>query len=244
MSIPKKIHYCWFGDKPIPEEYSNYISGWKKMCPDYEIKKWDLNNYNYTKSEYTKHAFENKKWAFLSDYARINIINQYGGIYLDVDVELIRSYDDLLNNTSFFGIEKNFDRQLYINTGLGFGSQKNNPVLRDIIDLYDNLDVEKDEEFVPCPILQRPIFEKYGFSQKNRIQKLNNMTVYPTEYFASKDSFGKITISKKTVSIHHYAALWQDEKGGNTLLFRRCVNLFGIKNGEYIYQIIKRIKRR
>ena len=244
MAIPKVIHYCWFGDKSIPKKHSEYISGWKNICPDYEIQKWDLSNYDYTKSEYTKRAFANKKWAFLSDYARIDIINQYGGIYLDVDVELIRSYDDLLNNTSFFGIEKNFDKQLYINTGLGFGSQKNNPVLRDIIDLYDNLDVDKDEVFVPCPILQRPVYEKYGFSQKNRIQKLNNMTIYPTEYFAPKDSFGKITISKKTVSIHHYAALWQDEKGGNTLLFRRCVNLFGRKNGEYIYQIIKRIKRR
>ena len=244
MAIPKVIHYCWFGDKSISKKHSEYNSGWKNICPDYEIQKWDLSNYDYTKSEYTKLAFAKKKWAFLSDYARIDIINQYGGIYLDVDVELIRSYDDLLNNTSFFGIEKNFDKQLYINTGLGFGSQKNNPVLRDIIDLYDNLDVDKDEVFVPCPILQRPVFEKYGFSQKNRIQKLNNMTIYPTEYFAPKDSFGKITISKKTVSIHHYAALWQDEKGGNTLLFRRCVNLFGRKNGEYIYQIIKRIKRR
>lgn len=167
MSISKIIHYCWFGDNPIPEEYSNCISGWKKMCPDYEIKKWDLCNYDYTKSEYTKHAFENEKWAFLSDYARIDIINQYGGIYLDVDVELLRSYDEFLNDFSFFGVEKDFDRQLYINTGLGFGSEKNNPIFQDILSEYDT-NILKNNSFAPCPILQRPVFEKYGFIQKNR----------------------------------------------------------------------------
>ena len=243
MPIPKVIHYCWFGDKPIPKEYSNYISGWKRMCPDYEIIKWDLSNYDYTKSEYTKHAFENKKWAFLSDYARIDIIYQYGGIYLDVDVELLKGFDEFLNDFAFFGIEKDFDRQLYISTGLGFGSEKNNPILKDILSEYDT-NILKNDPFAPCPILQRPIFEQYGFVQKNRIQKLDNLTIYPMEYFAPMDSFGKLRVTKKTVSIHHYAALWQDGKGGNTLLFRRCVNLFGRKNGEYIYQIIKRIKRR
>ena len=119
--IPKIIHYCWFGGNDKSELVERCISSWKKYCPDYKIIEWNENNYNVNKNKYTKYAYERQKWAFVSDYARIDIINTYGGFYLDTDVELMKSLDDLINNEIYFGIEKNTNK---ISTGLGFGSVK------------------------------------------------------------------------------------------------------------------------
>ena len=96
MAIPKKIHYCWFGRNEIPEKTLRCIESWKKYCPDYEIIQWNEDNYDINKIPYMKDAYKEKKWAFVSDYARLDVIYQYGGIYLDTDVELVNSLDDLL----------------------------------------------------------------------------------------------------------------------------------------------------
>ena len=102
--IPKKIHYCWFGGNPLPELAIRCIESWKKYCPDYEIIRWDESNYDVTKNKYMYQAYENKRWGFVPDYARLDIIYNYGGIYLDTDVELLNSLDDLLDQKCFLGI--------------------------------------------------------------------------------------------------------------------------------------------
>ena len=103
--IQKKIHYCWFGHSEIPMQYKENIESWKKYCPDYEIIEWNENNYDITRNKYMFQAYQNKKWGFVPDYARIDIINTYGGIYLDLDVEIIKSFDYLLQFDMFCGLK-------------------------------------------------------------------------------------------------------------------------------------------
>ena len=116
MSIPKIIHYCWFGGKPLPNTAIKCIRSWKKHCPDYEIHCWNEKNFDINVCPYVKEAYEEKAWAFVSDYARLWIIYNYGGIYLDTDVELLKNIDNLLKYDVFMG----FENKQYVNTGVGF----------------------------------------------------------------------------------------------------------------------------
>ena len=127
--IPKIIHYCWFGGNEIPENDKKCIESWKKYCPDYKIIRWDESNYDYKKNSYMREAYEAKKWGFVPDYARLDIIYNYGGIYLDTDVELLKSLDEILDCEGFFG----FESENLVNLGLGFGAVKGNEIIRDMM---------------------------------------------------------------------------------------------------------------
>ena len=132
MSIPKVIHYCWFGGNPKSKLIENCINSWRKKCPDYEIIEWNESNFDINCCDYVKEAYEAKKWAFVSDFARLKIIYDNGGIYLDTDVELISSLEKFLEYDSYFG----FEDSEHINTGLGFGAVKHNPILEVMINDY------------------------------------------------------------------------------------------------------------
>ena len=119
MSIPKVIHYCWFGGNPLPKSAEKCIKSWQKYCPDYEIVCWNEENFDITQNRYAKEAYEAGKWAFVSDYARLKVIFDHGGIYLDTDVELLKNIDFLLRNACFFGIQQ---QDNMCATGLGFGA--------------------------------------------------------------------------------------------------------------------------
>ena len=145
--IPKVIHYCWFGGNPLPEEAKRCIESWKKYCPDYKIIEWNENNYDVNSNEYMKAAYKEKKWAFVSDYARIDVVYKYGGIYMDTDVELVKELDSFLNDRMYCGWEMRdplLDKlgRSYENSvafGLGFGAEKGHPALKKILDLYDRI---------------------------------------------------------------------------------------------------------
>ena len=124
MTIPRKIHYCWFGGNELPDLAIHCINSWKIHCPDYEVICWDETNSDLSSCEFVIEAYKQKKWAFVSDYMRLKIIEEHGGIYLDIDVELLKSLDDFLVLDAFMGFENT--RPYYVNSGLGFGSQKNN----------------------------------------------------------------------------------------------------------------------
>ena len=134
--IPKKIHYCWFSGNKMPKEFEAYIASWKKNCPDYEIIRWDETNYDVSRNTYMKDAYKEKRWGFVPDYARFDIIYQEGGIYLDTDVELLKSLDPLLDNPCFLG----FEDKNHINPGLGFGAERGNPVIKALCDMYKQID--------------------------------------------------------------------------------------------------------
>lgn len=219
--IPKIIHYCWFGGNPLPPSALKCIESWKKYCPDYKIIEWNESNYDVNKNRYMSDAYKEKKWAFVSDYARLDVIYQYGGVYFDTDVELIKPIDYLLKNKLFCGWEErdqnyrlkypNFENS--VNFGLGYGAEKGNIILRDILDLYDHLSFYNTDgslNLVACPHYQTEILNKYGLDDSRRtLQRLKFATVYPEDFFSPKSiTTGKINLTKNTVSIHHFSMSW------------------------------------
>ena len=129
--IPKIIHYCWFGGNEIPEHDKKCIESWKKYCPDYKIIRWDESNYDYKKNSYMREAYEAKKWGFVPDYARLDIVYEHGGIYLDTDVELVKNIDELLEHKAYMGFEVGGE---FVSPGLGFGAEKNFPLFKKMME--------------------------------------------------------------------------------------------------------------
>ncbi len=210
--IPKIIHYCWFGNKEIPENLQEYINSWKRLMPDYEIKRWDETNYDINKCSYIKEAYEAKKWAFVTDYVRLDVCYRYGGIYLDTDVEVIKSFDDLLYLDGFMGMEAGKNNKPSIGTGLALGMKKGLPIGKILRDEYHKMHFKKEDgtyDLTPCPKIQTKILKKYGFKLENKIQTIKGITIFPSEYFCPMSQYTGITnITNNTHSIHHYTASW------------------------------------
>ena len=209
--IPKKIHYCWFGGNPIPEKDKKCIESWKKFCPDYEIIRWDESNYDIRKNKFISQAYDMKKWAFVSDYARLDIIYNNGGIYLDTDVELVKNLDILLENEAFMGFEKG----RVVATGLGFGAIPHQKGIKLLRDSYDNLEfVDKrgnqlSAEKTNCPIINSKVLTENGALMNDQMQNVLGITLYPTEYFCPLNSTtGELNCTENTYSIHRYSMSW------------------------------------
>ncbi len=212
--IPKTIHYCWFGRGPKPRLAEKCIASWKKHCPDYEIIEWNEDNYDVTKNPYMAAAYQEKKWGFVPDYARLDIIYNHGGIYLDTDVEIVRSMDDLLDNEAFAGIEygETYTSGAYIALGLGFGAEKHSQAIKAFLDSYENLSFYHEDgslNLTPSPVINLACAEKMGFDRSNTLQRLEHLTIYPSEYFCPLDNIsGELKRSKNTHTIHWFAASW------------------------------------
>jgi len=209
--IPKIIHYCWFGRNPLPELAIKCIKSWKKYLPDYEIKEWNEDNYDVRKIPYISQAYDAKKYAFVSDYARFDILYQYGGIYFDTDVEVIKDMTPIIVNGAFMGVEN----VGAIAAGLGIGAPAQIEIFKEILDSY------KEERFVKSDgsldlknVVTRvsEIFYKYGFTKEDKIQKIEDITIYPKEYFCPINHVVNIDIKPNTYTIHHYAASWLSGK--------------------------------
>ncbi len=206
--IPKIIHCCWFGGNPLPELAQKCIASWKKFLPDYEIKEWNEENYDIRKIPYIAQAYDAKKYAFVSDYARFDILYQQGGLYFDTDVEVIKPLDEILKRGAFAGVE----RAGSLAAGLGLASPAASPVYKEILDSYKNSSFIKDDgsmDLTTVVTRVSDIFKKHGFTDKNEIQTVAGVTVYPTEYFCPKDYVsGKINITRNTHTIHWYDGSW------------------------------------
>lgn len=213
--IPKKIHFIWIGEKKLPDEYNKYIASWKKYNPDYEIIKWDENNYDFTSGRYIKEAYEAKAWGFVTNYVRLDIIYRYGGIYLDTDVEAISNFDKMLNDKAFFCMGS-YDR---INTGCGFGGVKNHPIFKDMMNEFNKIGflVDGKPNKRPCHAYINPIIKKYGFNIDNQYQNNNKIALYTKDIMSPLTIEGmKDDFTESTVSIHHEKGTWknEDEKKG------------------------------
>lgn len=210
--IPKKIHYCWFGDNPIPDRYKKWMESWRKFCPDYEIIEWNESNYDITKNKYMYQAYQCKKWGFVPDYARLDIIYNEGGIYLDTDVELIRNLDDMLYQKGFAG----FESEGVVAFGLGFGAIKGLPIIRELRDSYDEMEfllTESTKNLVASPVIQTNFLKKKGLLTNGTFQIIDGLSIYPEKVFCGKHMTStQIVIDKETRSIHHYDASWQDSE--------------------------------
>ena len=209
--IPRIIHYCWFGGAEPPEEVKRCIKSWEQHCPGYQIIRWDEANYDYTKYTFAKEAYEQKKWAFVSDVARLDVVYQYGGIYLDTDVELVKPIDFLLEEQAFMGIEKG----RFVATGLGFGAQAGHKLIAENLDAYSQMKFIMNDgnlNLIPCPRVTTTILEQYGFKRKDEMQIIEGIKIFPSEYFCPMLlSDGSAEITNKTISIHHYAGTWTSD---------------------------------
>lgn len=219
--IPKIIHYCWFGKKEIPDLYKQYINSWKRHCPDYQIIRWDESNYDYTKTMYTKEAYETGKWAFVSDYARLDIVYNYGGIYLDVDVEILKNFDLLLRNDMFCSFEKGN----LVNTGLGFGAVKGFTELGKMRDMYQNIHFLQEDgslNLTACTKYQTDYLVNRGLERNGKLQVINGIRVLPRTVLSPIDFYGISDMtSDETFAVHHYAASWFSEKNSKDILLRK-----------------------
>lgn len=211
-NIPKIIHYCWFGNKPLPKLERRCIESWKKYCPEYKIKRWSENNFDVNQIPYIQQAYRAGKYAFVSDYARFSVLEKYGGIYLDTDVELIRPLDEIIAKGSYVGCEKDFDEGIRLAPGLGIAAPPHNNLIHEIISFYNTLDfVRKDGTLNQTTIVQytTELFQKHGLKNIPGIQKIEDFYVYPKEYFCPQHpETGKLHITPNTYSIHHYSASW------------------------------------
>lgn len=224
--IPKIIHYCWFGGKPLPKIVKKCIASWEKICPDYEIRRWDETNFDVNMHPFMKAAYENKSWAFVSDYARLKIIYDNGGIYLDTDVELIRSLDDLLTNECFLSVES--EPGGMIATGLGFGASPKNEAVKEMLEVYDNVTFQTDNtKEIACPIYNTKPFLSSGYQcGANYIQRIKGTTILPTEYFAPIDPItSEMHLTKNTYGIHWGTASWATGMHKLKVKFRMFIGL-------------------
>ncbi len=208
--IPKVIHYCWLGGNPLPKSAVKCIESWKKYCPDYEIKEWNEKNLDFENvPDFVRQAYESKAWGFVPDFFRLWIIYNYGGIYLDTDVQMIKNFDSLLDDESFCG----FEADEFINFGHGFGAEKNNKMIYEHMKLYDNISFFNPDGTLnktPSPIITTNWLKSKGVVlSTDKIQTVDGMKIYPADYFSPKSFNTGITrITENTFSIHQYDASW------------------------------------
>lgn len=212
--IPKIIHYCWFGRGEKPRLAQKCIASWKKYCPGYEIIEWNEDNFDVYMNGYTRMCYENRKYAFLSDYVRLYVVYQHGGLYFDTDVELLRNPDMLLDQAAFFGFETDGVRKTddhepsmnlgWVASGLGFGSVPGGVALKAMLDEYAPL-LDGTCGTVMCPQLNTNALVKLGLKQDGSYQKYSWGTVYPAEYFNPYESTtGRLCKTRNTISVHWY----------------------------------------
>ncbi len=221
--IPRKIHYCWFGGNPLPESARICIATWKKYCPDYEIVEWNESNFDVNCNEYAREAYEAGKWAFVSDVARLYALVNYGGVYLDTDVELIKPLDDFLSYEAFSGFE--------VKDRIGAGVMaciKGHPFFAELLAGYRNSHfVNKDSSYDTTPNVYRitNTCVKYGLKLDNSLQTINGFTLFPCDYFYPMDFETRtITVTDNSHCIHRYDGSWKSEE------YQYYVKLFSIYN--------------
>lgn len=219
MSIPKIIHYCWLGGSQKPESVLKCIESWKKYCSDYEIREWNESNLNIAINDYTRQAYEAKAWGFVPDYLRLWIVYNYGGIYLDTDVQIIKSFDPLLSFPAFCGFERgtNDVDGYYVNFGQGFGAESHNEAILQHMEIYHDLlykNLDGSFNRIASPHYTTDVLVKQGLSRKhNSYQKLENIIVFSDDYFCPKSfATGIVKISSNTYSIHQFDGSWYSEE--------------------------------
>ena len=232
MSIPKVIHYCWFGKGKMPPIVEKCVKSWKKYCPDYEIICWNEDNFDLTQNRYMREAYEAGKWAFVSDFVRLKVVHDHGGIYLDTDVEIIKPIDPLLAYSGYMG----FDEKSLVCTGLGFGAEAGNEIIGEFLRDYDELPfvlADGSYDLTPCPDRNTAALKRLGMDTGNTDQVFMGMKFLPREYLCPMEYYtGKKTITKNTYSIHHYCASWTSAVTKRTTRIKRII---GVKWYDRLY---------
>lgn len=228
----KKIHYCWFGEKKLPRSVKKCIKTWKKILPDYEIKEWNEKNFDINSCSFVKEAYENKKWAFVSDYVRIYALYKEGGIYLDTDVKLLKDISNITDKDMFLG----FEDSGYMGTAVIGVKNKENKYIKEILDYYNQIEHFNLETIYNYanPVIITRIIKKYDYYVNEKGVKIfdNNIFVYPRDYFFPLSyDYSERVYTKNTCMVHLFNATWQDRGEKRTVAINRK---FGPYLGEKI----------
>lgn len=231
-SIPKIIHYCWFGRAPLPPLALRCIASWRKFLPDYEIREWTEDNFNVNQTDYTREAYAAGKYAFVSDYARFFLLYKYGGIYFDTDVEVIRPLDEILSHGAFMGFETDAKRGRAphggsVAPGLGLGVNPGLGLVKTLRDYYHGRhfvfhpDIRSQETVVH---ITTRLLREAGLRAEPGIQTVGDIHIYPSEYFCPVNvTTGHLHITPRTLTIHHYAGTWTGGKFSLALRLKRLL---------------------
>lgn len=240
MAIPKKIHYCWFGRGQKPDLAIKCINSWKKHLPGYELIEWNEDNFDINSNQYVKEAYESKKYAFVTDYVRLYALYHHGGIYMDTDVEVLKSLDRFLVNQAFTGCE---NENLCV-TGT-MAAEKGHQWIKDLLDYY------KDKKFIlsdgsydtktNTQSITETTIENYGWQQKNIYQELKKgLIIYPFEVFCAKDlKTGKIQPTNNTYTIHHFSGSWHTK---TDKMKGKIIRFIGPKATRIVVKLKRKIK--
>ena len=243
--IPKIIHYCWFGGNPLPELAQKCINSWRTHCKGYEIIEWNEKVFNIeTAPLYVRQAYENKKWAFVSDYVRLYALVTMGGVYLDTDVEIIKPIDVFLVHRAFSGFET-VDR---IPTGI-MSCEKGYPLFSELLSYYDNISFIKQDGSLDLTTNVEIITKhciQLGLIPNNQYQVIMGFALYPNDFFCPKDSgTGKIHCTENTYTIHHFSGSWISEKDKKEQKrYNRFISTLGSRYGEVLYVSINTLKEK
>lgn len=242
--IPKIIHYCWFGRGKKSELALKCIESWKKYCPDYEFMEWSEDNFDICSNTYVKEAYESKKYAFVTDYVRLYALLNYGGIYMDTDVELVGNLDRFLDHQAFSG----FEEDGFVPTGL-MASEKGFSLFKELIDYY------KDAKFIledgslnttTNTFTITKTVEKYGLEKNGKFQVIEGFALYPKEYFCPlNDATGKVNATNNTVAIHWFSKSWMPRSIQYRSKITRIIHrIFGENSLKWVKKIEMKIRNR
>ncbi len=210
--IPRIIHAIWFSGDPMPDLYRRCLESWRKYSPDYEIKIWDRDTYRPKKCLFYEQAIAHGNWSFASDYARADLLYRYGGVYMDLDVEMLRPIDDLLYNDAYMSFES-LDR---IECGSGMGAEPGHPILKEICESYENRPYFKDDgtwDTSTCPVRYTEVIEKHGLTKNGGFQFVEDITIYPFEMLTCKSfDTGIIYRTEYSYTLHHHNGSWIPDK--------------------------------
>ena len=215
QSIPHVIHYCWFGNAELGELEEKCLASWAQFCPDYAIERWNESNFDVTCNDFVAGAYQNKKWAFVSDYARFKILYERGGVYLDTDVELVKSLNSLVGGGAYLGYETDPDEVAGKNgtlaAGLGMAFPAGHPFLARVLDVYESVPFPDEGNLGDYTVVRvvTKLLEEDGLRPILDGQVVDGVTLLPRRYLNPMDRFtGSIEVGPDTVSIHHYSASW------------------------------------
>jgi mannosyltransferase OCH1-like enzyme len=240
--IPKIIHYCWFGGKPLPKSAIKCINSWKKFFPDYEIKEWNESNFDVNMMPFTREAYDAKKFAFVSDVARFWILYKEGGIYFDTDVEVIASMDDIVERGPFMGIEKMnvFEKGWpAVAPGLGLGTEAGDVFYREMLEHYrDSHYSDGEGNQLPGTVVMHcsQMLRKRGLQPTDQLQQVAGIWIYPSDYFCPlNDITGVLTKTNNTRTIHWYSKTWNDKP----MIYYKITRILHRIFGETIFSQMK-----
>lgn len=207
--IPKTIHYCWFGGGGKPQKALACIASWQRFCPEFELREWNEQNISLADCpQYVRDAYAAKKYAYVTDYVRLQVLHQCGGFYMDTDVELVKPLDPLCADRAVIG----FENDSFVNSGQMLASEAGLPVLEEMMERYNHVNFYREDGsmfLLGCPHVNTDALVAHGLVKNGREQTAAGVHVYPADWFNPLDSAtGELRKTENTVSIHWYSMSW------------------------------------